>query len=290
MRRSKPLTESSTQHNFSKFLLIGLLFGGTVFLILAVSQLNGGALPGAMQDFAFELGDRYQQWFKQQSIHNPMVLLSLSFAGGLVASISPCILSLLPVNLSYIGTREITSRWDAFVKAGSFVLGVVTMLSLFGLFSSFAAAVLIQFRGYIQIIVGAIIVVMGLMLLGVVRIPLPQTNFKLPIAGSYGVGLTFALVTSPCTSPIMFAVLAAGAATGSQVQSTLAMLCYALGYTAIIFLASLFTSLVKQTRFLLNYSEGIMRFGSVALILIGGYYLIDGVRWVVALMLMNNNL
>lgn len=289
MRRSKPLAENSTQHNLSKFLLPGLLFGGTVLVILAVSQFNGGALPGTMQDFAFELGDRYQQWFKQQSTNNPLMLLSLSFAGGLVASISPCILSLLPVNLSYIGTREITSRWDAFVKAGSFVLGVVTMLSLFGLFSSFAAAVLIQFRGYIQIVVGAIIVVMGLMLLGLVRIPLPQTNFKLPIAGSYGVGLTFALVTSPCTSPIMFAVLAAGAATGSQIQSTLAMLCYALGYTAIIFLASLFTSLVKQTRFLLNYSEGIIRFGSVALILIGAYYLIDGVRWFVALMLINNN-
>lgn len=288
MRRTKPFTPNSAKPGFSKFLLPGLLFGGTVLLILAASQFNGGVLSEAIDNFAFGLGDRYQQWFDKQSTNNPLVLLSLSFAGGLIASISPCILSLLPVNLSYIGTREITSRWDAFVKAGSFVLGVVTMLSLFGLFSSLAGAILIQFRGYVQVVVGAVIIVMGLMLLGIVRLPLPQTNFKLPITGPFGVGLTFALVSSPCTSPVMFAVLAAAAATGSQIQSTLSMVSYSLGYTAIIFFASLFTGLVKQTRFLLNHSQGIARFGSLALILIGGYYLIDGVSWFVSLMMSNS--
>lgn len=281
MRRTKPFTPNSTKPSLSKFLLPALLFGGTVLLILAASQFNGGALSEAIDNLAFGLGDRYQQWFDKQSTNNPLVLLSLSFAGGLIASISPCILCLLPVNLSYIGTREITSRWDAFVKAGSFVLGVVTMLSLFGLFSSLAGAVLIHFRGYVQVVVGAVIIVMGLMLLGIVHLPLPQTNFKLPIANPFGVGLTFALVSSPCTSPVMFAVLAAAAATGSQIQSVLSMVSYSLGYTAIIFFASLFTGLVKRTRFLLNHSQGIVRFGSVALILIGGYYLVDGVSWFV---------
>ncbi|AFZ19268.1 cytochrome c biogenesis CcdA family protein [Allocoleopsis franciscana] len=288
MRRTKPFTPNSTKPNLSKFLLPALLFGGTVLLILAASQFNGGALSEAIDNLAFGLGDRYQQWFDKQSTNNPLVLLSLSFAGGLIASISPCILCLLPVNLSYIGTREITSRWDALIKAGSFVLGVVTMLSLFGLFSSLAGAVLIHFRGYVQVVVGAVIIVMGLMLLGIVHLPLPQTNFKLPIAGPFGVGLTFALVSSPCTSPVMFAVLAAAAATGSQIQSVLSMVSYSLGYTAIIFFASLFTGLVKRTRFLLNHSQGIVRFGSVALILIGGYYLVDGVSWFV-LPIMSNS-
>ncbi|HEY9633843.1 MAG TPA: cytochrome c biogenesis CcdA family protein [Coleofasciculaceae cyanobacterium] len=288
MRRTKPLTEDSPKRGLSKFLLFGLVFVGIILLILVTNQVNGGILSETIDNFALGLGDRYQKWFEQQSIHNPVVLLSLSFAGGLIASISPCILSLLPVNLSYIGTREITSRWDAFIKAGSFVLGVVTMLSLFGLFSSLAGAVLIQFRGYIQIVVGAVIILMGLMLLGIVRLPLPQTNFKSPITGPYGVGLTFALVSSPCTSPVMFAVLTAAASTGSQVQSTLAMVSYSLGYTAVIFFASLFTGLVKQTRFLLNYSQGIVRFGSVILILIGGYYLSDGIGWLISLMMSNS--
>ena len=74
----------------------------------------------------------YQQWFDQQDTANPMVLIPLAFLGGLLASVSPCILALLPVNLSYIGTLKIKSRWDAFQKAGLFVLGAVVILSLFG--------------------------------------------------------------------------------------------------------------------------------------------------------------
>lgn len=272
----------------TKFLIPGLVLGGTVILILAVSSSVQSPWGETLTNFAFEVGDRYRQWFEQQSTDNPLILLVLSFAGGLIASISPCILSLLPVNLSYIGTREITSRRDALVKAGLFVLGVVTMLSLFGLFSSWAGAILIQFRGYVQIIVGVVIILMGLMLLGIIRLPLPQTSFNVAISGPYGVGLTFALVSSPCTSPVMFAVLTAGAATGSPMQSTLAMVCYALGYTAIIFCASLFTSLVKQTRFLLDYSDAIIRFGSIALLLIGGFYLVDGVLWWTSMMNMSN--
>lgn len=288
MKHSKPLTTHSAQRHRSKFLLPGLVFGATVIIILAVSQSWQSPLGETLTNFAFEVGNNYRQWFEQQRTDNPLILLALSFAGGLIASISPCILSLLPVNLSYIGTREITSRRDALVKAGLFVLGVVTMLSLFGLFSSWAGAILIQFRGYVQIVVGAVIILMGLMLLGIIRLPLPQTSFNVAIAGPYGVGLTFALVSSPCTSPVMFAVLTAGAATGSPIQSTLAMVCYALGYTAIIFFASLFTSLVKQTRFLLSYSDAIIRFGSIVLLLIGGFYLVDGFLWWTSVMNMSN--
>jgi len=271
-----------------QLLLPGLIFGVTLILILAISQYGENPLGETLTNFTFEVGNHYRQWFETQSTDNPLILLILSFAGGLIASISPCILSLLPVNLSYIGTREITSRRDALVKAGLFVLGVVTMLSVFGLFSSWAGAILIQFRGYVQIVVGAVIILMGLILLGIIRLPLPQTSFNVGVAGPFGVGLTFALVSSPCTSPVMFAVLAAGAATGSSIQSTLAMVCYALGYTAIIFFASLFTSLVKQTRFLLRHSDAIIRFGSVTLLLIGGFYLVDGVLWWTSVMKMSN--
>jgi cytochrome c-type biogenesis protein len=187
---------------------------------------------------------------------------------------------LLPVNLSYIGTLKIKSRWDAFAKAGAFVLGAVTILSLFGLVSSFAGAVMVEYRGYINIAVGMIMAVMGLWLVGVIKIPLPAMNVPVPKAfGPYGVGLTFALVSSPCASPVLFAVLAAAAASGSQLLGALTMVFYALGYTLLIFLSSLFTGLAKQSRGLLQHSEGIIRLGSLALILTGLYYLVTGTQW-----------
>ena len=74
-------------------------------------------------------------------------------------------------------------------------------------------------------------------------------------------------------------MLAASAASGSQVLSVLTMVSYALGYTIIIFLASLLTGFAKQAKLLLNYSEGITKFGSIALIIAGIYYLFTGIKW-----------
>jgi len=280
-----------------KFLLLVGLFLGAIALIWLVEQFIRSDVYGAIQTITFNTGEVYDRWFAQHLTHNPFTLIGLAFLGGLVASISPCILSLLPVNLSYIGTRTINSRREALIKASAFVLGVVTVLSLLGLFSAFAGFVFVQFRGYIYLFVGTVIVVMGLSLAGVITLPLPNNHWLQPNSSQsdaksamgqlrrqaiepFIVGLTFALVSSPCTSPIMISVLTAGAATGSYLQSTLAMVSYALGYTAIIFLASLFTGLAKQTRGLLGHSELIVRIASIALLLIGLFYLINGGQWI----------
>lgn len=255
------------------------LYGGLGILTLVLVLTLGPVISHPIEQVISLVENHYQQWFDQQDTANPLVLLPLAFIGGILASVSPCILALLPVNLSYIGTLKITSRRDAFVKAGLFVLGAVTILSLFGLVSSFAGAVMVEYRGYINIVVGLIMALMGLWLIGVIRIPLPEMDVNLPQAGPYGVGLTFALVSSPCASPVLFAVLAAAAATGSQVIGTLTMASYALGYTSLIFLASLFTGLAKQSNQLLKHSEGIIRFGSVALMMTGAYYLLTGTQW-----------
>ncbi|MEA5574628.1 cytochrome c biogenesis CcdA family protein [Calothrix sp. UHCC 0171] len=278
----KQISQSSTEPSparRSKISKKWLFYGGLGLISLILVITLGPVISHPVERLISIVENRYQQWFDQQDTANPFVLLPLAFAGGAIASVSPCILALLPVNLSYIGTLKIKSRWDAFSKAGLFVLGAVTILSLFGLVSSFAGAVMVEYRGYINIVVGLIMAVMGLWLMGVVNIPLPQMNVNLPQAGPYGVGLTFALVSSPCASPVLFAVLASAAATGSQILGTLTMVSYALGYTLLIFLASLFTGLAKQSNKLLQHSEGIIRFGSVALILTGVYYLLTGTQW-----------
>lgn len=287
----------------SKILLFVALLVSSVLVVWGVEQFLRSPVYGVIQDLAFAIGDTYDRWFSQQSTRNPVLLLGLAFLGGLVASISPCILSLLPVNLSYIGTRDIQSRRDAVIKASSFVLGVVVVLSLLGLFSAFAGFVFVQFRGYFHLVVGIIIVLMSLSLAGLIRLPLPQNRWLTPVVqvtpsdtkplswltmlrsqvlGPFSVGLTFALVSSPCTSPVMVSVLAAATATGSQLQSTLTMISYALGYTIIIFLASLFTGLAKQTRGLLAHSDTIVRLASVALLLVGLFYLVTGGHWVIS--------
>jgi cytochrome c-type biogenesis protein len=184
--------------NIAKIPKKWLLYGGLALLGLLIAVLATGPVSQGLEYLISLAENRYQEWFSKQDTANPVILMPLAFIGGLLASVSPCILALLPLNLSYIGTRNITSRRDAFVKAGLFVLGNVIILGLFGLVSSFAGAVMVEYRGHINVVVGAIILVMGFGLLGWIKIPLPQINVDGSNFGPLGVGLTFALVSSPC--------------------------------------------------------------------------------------------
>ncbi len=273
-----PLPAFEAKGRPPKYLFPAFLFGGTIALILIATQWQ--FVSAHIDEVLSVVGNQYQKWFEQKHTSTPAVLLPLAFLGGLLSSFSPCILPMLPINLSYIGTLNITSRWDAFKKASMFVLGAVTALSLFGLFSSLSTALFVDYRGPVNIIIGLIILIMGLSMAGLFYLRLPQLNLTLPSSvGPYGVGLTFALVTSPCASPILFSVLAAGASTGSQLLSTLAMVSFALGYTALIFLASLFAGLAKQARAWTSQTGWVPKLSSAILILAGGFYLVSGIRW-----------
>jgi cytochrome c-type biogenesis protein len=251
-----------------------------IFTAIAIVLTNNAEIFQPIENIISQAENQYQKWGDSQPLTNPWLLIPFAAGGGLLASISPCILAMLPVNLSYIGTLNVKSRRQAFWNATGFVLGVVTILSIFGLFSSVAGAVMVDWRGYINLAVGVLIVLMGLSISGLFYLPLPQAQISLPpFAGTYGVGLTFALISSPCASPVLFAVLAAAAATGSPVWSVLTMIAYALGYTAVIFATSLFAGLIKFTRQILVNSEAVMRWGGLALILMGGYYVVSGVLW-----------
>jgi cytochrome c-type biogenesis protein len=261
----------------------GLILGLTVFVAIALSWINWAALSEPINNVVYALDERYHIWLSDRALTSPLLLIPIAFLGGLIASISPCVLGLLPINLGYIGTRDITSRRDAFLKASSFVLGVATTYSLLGLFSGLAVAVFGEYRGYIQVAIGILVIFMALALLNLIRLPLPQTNVSLPVLGPYGVGLTFAFVSSPCSSPVMFTILLMAGEMGSAVYSTLTMISYAIGYTMVIFLASLFAGFVKQTRSFIKYANAIVRVSSILLIFVGTFYLASGVRWLWAL-------
>ncbi len=275
----KEKTPTKTVQKKSQFKKSWLVWGGLFLFGLLIALITNGPIAEQIE-YVISLGENsYKEWFTQQDTSNPLILFSFAFIGGLIASISPCILAMLPINLSYIGTLKIKSRREALIKVSLFVFGVIIVLSLLGLVSSFAGAVMIEYRGHINLTVGAIVIIMGLSLLGIIKLPLPQINVDASGIGPLGVGLTYGLVSSPCASPVLFAVLATAAATGSQILATITMFSYALGYTIIIFLSSLMAGFAKQTRLLLNHSEWIVRIGSVALILTGGYYLVTGLLW-----------
>lgn len=202
------------------------------------------------------------------SLHGA-ALLGVAFVGGLVASISPCILGMLPVNLAYIGAVGLTSRAQAFVVASSFVAGVVVVNALLGLFSSLLFALFVEYRSLVNIAVGVLMAVMGLWMAGWIPLRLPTVARVPSGAGPFVVGVVFALVASPCASPVLVAVLAAAAKSGSPIESIAAMVVYAIGYTAVLFVASFSAAAAAASRRLLRYGDLITRVAAAALVIAG---------------------
>lgn len=197
-------------------------------------------------------------------------LYAVAFAGGLVASVSPCILGMLPVNLSYIGATKLTSRTAAIRVAGMFVLGVIVVNIALGFVSSLFFALFVAYRAPLNIAIGVLMVMMGLWLVGIIRLPVPQIATRVPAgAGSFVVGLIFALIASPCASPILIVVLGAVSLAGSPLRAIGAMTLYAVGYTLVLFLASVFAGIATASRSLLAHSELVSRLSAAALVIIG---------------------
>ncbi|MDM7937188.1 MAG: cytochrome c biogenesis protein CcdA [Cyanobium sp. CZS 48M] len=267
---------SSALHRRGRTFLL-LLGGLTLLTVLAIHWLP---VIGMQLDLAIESASQaYAERFEAMPSRPSLVLPLIAFGGGLLASLSPCVLAMVPLNLSYIGTLGPISRQQAIVKVGGFVAGTVVVLSLFGLLASFAAAVVVDQRGAVHLGVGLIILLMGLNLGGWLPLRLPRLPELPPAGGPFLVGMGFALVSSPCASPVLFSVLAAAASTGSSQWSVITMVSYALGYTAVIAATSLWVGLMSASRRLLNHGQLLTRLSALVLLAAGLYYLTQGLIW-----------
>ena len=218
--------------------------------------------------------------FLQSSQGLPLPLLVLlAFGGGLAASLTPCVLPMIPLYLTYIGATEVTSKIDALKKSSLFCLGAALVFSLLGLFASFASFVMIEFRGYVHLLIGIFILIMSLSVLEIIKLPLPQFVTQIPNSGPFVIGMAFSLVSSPCASPILFAVLAISSAAGSVLGSSLIMIAYSIGYTGIIFVTGLFAGFAKGLSFFKTHSKTISVVSTIILAIIGGLYIYSGIMW-----------
>ena len=248
-----------------------------VLLVLLVHRLPG---IGTRLDLAIlSASQAYAEQFEGRPAGATVLLPLVAFGGGVLASVSPCVLAMLPLNLSYIGTLGPLSRLQAVVRVGGFVAGTVVVLSLFGLIASFASAIVVDHRGAVHLGVGLLILVMGLNLGGWLPVSVPRLPELPPAGGPFLVGMGFALVSSPCASPVLFSVLAAAASSGSSLLSVLTMVSYALGYTAVIAATSLWAGLMSSSRRLLSHGQTLSRLSALVLLAAGLYYVLQGLIW-----------
>ena len=201
----------------------------------------------------------------------------LVFTGGLVSGLSPCTLPTVVFVVGYVGGYSHKSRKRGFIISLAFVLGLSLTLALLGAMAALIGALFLQSKAF-WFVVSGILIIMGANLLGLVSLP-GMAGTTLKPAGSKGflgafvMGIPFAFVASPCTTPVTASVLAYAAIKGSPVYGFLLLFLYSIGRSIPLLLAGTFTGLVKNIQVLGNWSEVLQKISGIVLIVLGLWFL-----------------
>lgn len=218
---------------------------------------------------------------------------------GLVSFLSPCVLPIVPGYLSYIsGTSLVTAaaagppgaRSGGLVgvvtaNAAAFVLGFTTVFVLLGATATSIGRMLTAQGPLFERIAGAVIVLFGLHVLRIVKLPLLYREKRFEtrtrprtLVGSYVVGTAFAFAWTPCIGPILAAVLALAATKETVLQGIGLLAVYSLGLGVPFLLAALganhllaFTTRFRRLYRTVEITSGILLIGMGLMIFTGNF-------------------
>jgi cytochrome c-type biogenesis protein len=178
--------------------------------------------------------------------------IGISFVAGLVSFVSPCVLPLVPAYLSLltgesVETLQSTQRaaFRAIPHALAFIAGFTVVFILLGLPAYWLGALLGANRSVITEIGGVIVIVLGLWMMGMLRIDFLMRDVRVHLESrrrslwmSFLVGLAFAAGWTPCIGPTLAAILALAAQEQNVGRAALLLLSYSLGLAVPFFVAA----------------------------------------------------
>ena len=98
-----------------------------------------------------------------QSSQSVALFLMVSFLGGVLSSISPCSLGMIPLIVGYVGGYGDSNKFKTFIQLSSFVLGLAVVLSIIGIICALTGQVFVSFGGaYWVLFLASLILIFGL--------------------------------------------------------------------------------------------------------------------------------
>lgn len=215
-----------------------------------------------------------------------------AFVAGILSFLSPCVLPLVPGYVSYVAGREPTAAvadgtlvlsLPAIDLSLSFVLGFSTVFIALGASATALGQMLIGYRYELNLVGGAIVILFGLFLAGLVRpswmIREARFHTNLPgghAASAYVLGLAFAFGWTPCIGPILGAILTVGAASATVGQGIALLGIYSLGLGIPFLLAALFTDGLARRLKAMRRTGWMLQFAAGAIMVVMGVAMITG--------------
>lgn len=223
------------------------------------------------------------------------VSVGLAFLAGLASFLSPCVFSLVPAYVGYLGGRAAggenrANRWVTFSHGLAFVLGFSLVFILLGVAVSFAGGLLYDIREWLTRIGGIVVIVFGLHMIGVFHIPFLAYDTRVAQApdpkwgylSSGLMGVFFSAGWSPCVGPVLGAILTLAINGGSIPLGAALLSSYSAGLAIPFLVAALGIGWV--TAILQKYNKT-MRYVEIAmgvLLVLVGIMLFSGVFEIIA--------
>lgn len=217
-----------------------------------------------------------------QSVHSEqfeLTMLIASFLGGLIASISPCSLAMLPIIVGYVGGYSKEKPLKTLAQMLAFILGTAVIFTLIGIICAVTGKVFISFFGsYFGLIIASFLIVMGLKLMNILdfEIPVfvkafPKNTGKFAFLYPFIIGMVFALAGTPCSTPILAGIMAFASVSENILLAMLMLFLFAIGQGLILVIAGVFTSSIKNTSTFVKISETLLKISGLLLVVSGLY-------------------
>ncbi|WP_370527043.1 cytochrome c biogenesis CcdA family protein [Thermoactinomyces sp. CICC 23799] len=201
----------------------------------------------------------------------------LAFGAGVLSFVSPCSLPLYPSYLSYITgisvnqLKEKRRMREVMLHTVFFLIGFSMIFYAIGFSASWFGAYFKEYQDLMRMLGAVLIVAMGLFMLGIFRPAFLMREYKWQVSkknvsylGSLAVGIGFSAGWTPCIGPIFAAIITF--TTLNPEMRFVYVTAYILGFSIPFLLMAFF---MGKTRWILRYSEKLMKAGGALMILLG---------------------
>ncbi len=208
----------------------------------------------------------------------------ISFAGGLAASLTPCVYPLLPVIASYVGSSSLGSstRKTAFLLSLAYVLGLAVVYSGLGIAAALTGMLFgsIGANPWVQIAVANVFILLGLNMMDAIPLPFLSgrsagDSGKKGITGAFLLGAASGLVASPCTAPVLGVVLTYVATTQNVLWGFVLLFSFSLGFGMLLLAVGTFSGVAAALPKPGNWMVYLKKSLGLAMIVLAQYYLIS---------------
>ena len=160
----------------------------------------------------------------------------ISFLEGIITFISPCLLPMLPIYVSYFAGGEVRDRKKTLAASLGFVAGFTVIFMMMGALAGSLGALLRAHQTWVNLLCGIVVILFGLDFLGVIRLNLfkgmqagGQVPGQMGFLKAFAFGVVFSLGWTPCVGAFLGSALMLASQQGHVMEGLLMLLAYSAG-------------------------------------------------------------